>query len=377
MIFLNLFGLLFLMYSLGLITTLYYWKRLWNDSNKRVNNYRTSFSIIIPFRNEDNNLHSILESVNTINYDANYFEIIFVNDHSIDDSNEVVLEFLKTRHMPNCYLIQLPPNSTGKKQAITAGIESSKNDYILTIDADCKVPSEILIAYNNHIGAHQDALIAGPVVYTSSGNFVNNYQLIENAGLIAFGALGFELHHPFMANGANLCYKKSAFMEVDGFKGNSHIASGDDEFLLEKIHTRFPNNTSFLADKRAIVQTLPQQNWGDLISQRIRWASKGKWRKDKFSFNLQASVFLFLLGFIAMFIAVVFQHPILPFAISATFLKLAIDIIFARVILKSLGTRSTALSIALASLFQIIFIPFIAAYSLRGKYKWKERMHQN
>lgn len=44
----------------------------------------------------------------------------------------------------------------------------------------------------------------------------------------------FGIKHPFLCNGANLCYHKKAFFEVEGFKDNDTIASGDDIFFNAK-----------------------------------------------------------------------------------------------------------------------------------------------
>jgi hypothetical protein len=50
---------------------------------------------------------------------------------------------------------------------------------------------------------------------------------------------------PNMCNGANIAYPKAVFEEVNGFDGNEHIASGDDEFLMHKIAEKYPNQIVF------------------------------------------------------------------------------------------------------------------------------------
>ena len=47
---------------------------------------KTTFSVIIPFRNEAKNLPKLLESVQSLKYPKHLFEVIFVNDFSEDDS---------------------------------------------------------------------------------------------------------------------------------------------------------------------------------------------------------------------------------------------------------------------------------------------------
>ena len=43
-----------------------------------------------------------------------------------------------------------------------------------------------------------------------------------------------------------MAYKKAAFLEVEGYRGNEEIPSGDDEFLLQKIAKRYPGRVGFL-----------------------------------------------------------------------------------------------------------------------------------
>ena len=51
---------------------------------------KTRFSIIIPFRNEAENLPNLLKTIAELNYPSELFEIIFVNDASDDHSETII-----------------------------------------------------------------------------------------------------------------------------------------------------------------------------------------------------------------------------------------------------------------------------------------------
>ena len=57
-------------------------KDLENDQNKPV----TSFSILVPFRNEALNLPGLLESIIALDYPTAQFELILIDDASSDAS---------------------------------------------------------------------------------------------------------------------------------------------------------------------------------------------------------------------------------------------------------------------------------------------------
>lgn len=103
-----------------------------------------SISVVVPVYNEEGNvnrLHSeILEVCKRENYD---FEIIFVNDGSVDRTDEIC------RTLKPLKYVQLRKNF-GQTAAMDAGIKVATKDVIVTMDGDCQNdPNDIpnLISY--------------------------------------------------------------------------------------------------------------------------------------------------------------------------------------------------------------------------------------
>ena len=235
----------------------------------------TCFSIVIPFRNEAEHLPKLLASIKEIDYPTASFEIIFVDDASEDNSIQLITNFFDNNpHFDYQILSNIRQSKSPKKDAITTAIEQTKNDWILTTDADCQLPINWLRTYHQFIELNNPKFIAGPIDYTADSSWVQQYQQLDGLSLqgVAMGSFGID--NPFLCNGANLGYLKSSFFNVKGFEGNDHIASGDDTFLLEKIKETFPNQVHFVKSEDAIVITQPMKNWRNIIGQRIRWASK-------------------------------------------------------------------------------------------------------
>jgi glycosyltransferase involved in cell wall biosynthesis len=90
-----------------------------------------TISIIIPARNEESNLGTCLESLTAQTGVA--FEIIVVNDHSTDRTQEIASSF------KNVHVIEagsLPEGWTGKNNAVTTGAREAQGEWLLFTDAD-------------------------------------------------------------------------------------------------------------------------------------------------------------------------------------------------------------------------------------------------
>ena len=253
---------------------------------------KSHFSIVIPFRNEAENLTVLLKTVENLNYPSKMFEIIFVNDASEDNSEAIISEAIEKNRFSIKILQNKRISNSPKKDAISEAIKNSNFEWIVTTDADCELPKNWLKTLDAFIQKNNPVMVCGPVIYKSNGNFIESFQQLDGFSLQAVTIGSFGMRRPLLCNGANLAYRKDAFLEVNGFSENDHIASGDDIFLLEKMKKSFPRQVQFLKSKQVIVSTKPQSTWKNVLNQRIRWASKTSKQKSTLSLLLGGLVFL-------------------------------------------------------------------------------------
>ncbi|NWJ52837.1 MAG: glycosyltransferase [Bacteroidetes bacterium] len=256
----------------------------------------TSLSVIIAARNEAESITPCLEALLHQDYPVTLFEVIIVDDHSTDKTYQIVNHF-RTAY-PGFPLLLLRAENQGKKSAIAQAIKHSSGQLIVTTDADCKVPLQWLRAYADCYEQTRSRCISGPVRMEGSGTFAH-LQELEFMSLIASGAGSIGAGMPVMCNGANFCYEKQAFIEVNGFQGNERFASGDDIFLMHKISNRFGTSAiAFLKDRRAIVVTAVQPDVKSFFRQRMRWTSKSPGYRDAGIILTAISVFLTHIGLV-------------------------------------------------------------------------------
>ena len=329
---------------------------------------KTTFSIIVPFRNEENDFLSLLESISNLNYPRNLSEIVVVNDDSNDNSVAIFNKWQSENVEITSKLIQNIRNSNSpKKDAITTAIQNIKNDWIITTDADCLVQKNWLLAYDRFIQNSNVEMVAGSVSITKTNGFLNYFQFVDFLSLQGATIGSFGINQPFMCNGANFAYSKKIFFEINGFDGNDKIASGDDVFLLQKALKYNSNSVAYLKNNEATVFTKSEKSWTNLFQQRVRWASKTGSYDGFFGKFLSMIVLITNLSTILVFLFLPFVYGILFFVI-----KFIIDAILL-IKTNQFISRKKFIFPFLSSLFYPFFCVSVAFYSFFGTYEWKNR----
>jgi len=283
------------------------------------------FSIIIPARNEEDNIGNCLRSIINQNYPKKLFEIIVIDDHSTDKTSLIISQFQEKNS--NIKLINLQNELNGKqlnaykKKAIEMAVEKAKGSWIITTDADCVLKPNWLLLFDEYIANNNSLLVAAPVVFTKDKSIISNFQYIDFMALQAATAATVSIGLHSMCNGANLAYNKNIFKEVGGFKGIDNIASGDDMLLMNKIKSKYPKQIGYLFSKNAIATTKPMPDWNSFLNQRIRWASKADKYDDKSLLPVLLGVYLFNFLLFSMFFASLFNMKLLIFWLTFMALK--------------------------------------------------------
>jgi len=335
---------------------------------------KNTFSIIVPFRNEYSNLPELINSLNKLKYNKTRYEIIFIDDNSTDNSVKIIEQNI-SRNIKYTVCKNKRQSNSPKKDAITTAIKFIKNKWIITTDADCFVPNLWLKTFNNFIeDRNRVVFIAAPVNYKTGKTFIEKFQKLDFASLIGTTIGSFGQKKPLMCNGANLCYKKEAFLSVNGYTGNNNIASGDDVFLMEKMQKKYPDKIAYLKSFNATVITKPERNTKGLIEQRIRWASKTGNSKNIYTLIIGVIV-LGINSFLSIF---TFWYAIknkatLYLIIIIWVLKIVLDYFLIYKTLKLFKEKTKNIDYFLTAIIHPYFITVISILSLFKKYKWKDR----
>ncbi len=337
----------------------------------------TRFSVIIPARNEADNIGILLASLQQQSYPKDLWEVLVVDDHSTDNTSEIAAGFAGVRVIS----LQTERINSYKKEAITTGLAYAKNEWIVSTDADCTVPTNWLKSLAAIITEKDSVFVAAPVCLvpnpfskkTFRQQLLYIFQTLDFLTLQGITAASVSKNVHSMCNGANLAYKKEVFYEVNGFKGIDDIASGDDMLLMHKIWKRYPERVHYLKSKDAIVQTLSAIDLPHFVNQRIRWASKATHYEDKRISTVLLAVYLFNISFIVLLVASFFHYK---------FILLFLFFWIAKTLVEYPFVSKVSLFFEKTSLLKYFFLmqPLHIAYTIIagflgsvGHYEWKGR----
>jgi glycosyltransferase involved in cell wall biosynthesis len=241
-------------------------------------------SVVICSRDEDENLARNLPGILVQQYPST-FEVVTVNDNSVDDSKYILQELKKTFKSLN--VVELTHEAkliTGKKYPLSIGIREAKHEVLLLTDADCVPASEYWIQKMQDGYSENTEVVLGYGAYHKTSGALNKLIRFETFHT-ALQYLSYALAGmPYMGVGRNLSYKKDIFLRNKGFSSINHIPSGDDDLFINKVASK--KNTAVVIDPDAITRSIPKTTWSGWLKQKKRHYTTAKYYKGKHKFML-------------------------------------------------------------------------------------------
>ena len=259
-------------------------------------------SIIIPFRNEEENLPALLESLKAQNY-TGMMEVVFVNDRSEDSGVDVIKNYInyininninnnknileniviKNSHYNNAISFKIIDlqfsydiNLTSKQQALEHGVSESSHPLLLFTDADMVLaPNWAETLARSHLASGAD-LVFGHTSISRKGNFRRLFTLFESYQLeflFAFAYAFSRLNLTGSCMGNNLLIAREAYIKCGGQRGAGYSIV-EDRALLELLRKR-GFKTAAAEPFHVTAHTLPSRAWKQFFHQTTRWARGG------------------------------------------------------------------------------------------------------
>jgi len=238
-------------------------------------NISLSTSILVPARDEEANVKTCIESLNSCEYLNDKLEIVAINDRSSDSTSDILHSL--ARNIDYLKVIDIETdlqkgNLKGKAGALQIGASNANNDILMMTDADCTVHSKWIKTIGSQFDK-QTGLIASFTLIKGDSIF-DKIQAIEWLFLHTMACGGVGMGLPMGCYGNNLSIKKEVFNAVGGYK-NIKFSVTEDLALLLSVD-KLGYKIKYLCDFESSVETIPVQGMSEYLKQRKRWVLGGK-----------------------------------------------------------------------------------------------------
>jgi cellulose synthase/poly-beta-1,6-N-acetylglucosamine synthase-like glycosyltransferase len=336
---------------------------LYQINQKKFTLAKPKLSLIIAVKNEKDNIIGLLDSLEKLNYPAENYEVIFVDDNSTDSTYDIIRSKISGKKNYNV-IKALNKKIEGKKGALTIGIENAKNNFIVITDADCKPEAEWLTELAGALDYGYD-FVFGVAPIKSGNTFVEKLSAFENLRntFLTIAAVG--LNIPYSAAARSFAFRKKSFERLGGYGKTTETLSGDDDLLLREavIHKMLIGT---VVEPDAFVFSETPKTFDEYFRQKKRHL------QTSFYYLLKQKMFLGLwhvTNLISLFSVILIFFSsffILPFAG-----KIIYDFFVVVKNQKQLGHKFKLYEVVYLQIVFEIFIVINFFKSLSGKVEWK------
>jgi glycosyltransferase involved in cell wall biosynthesis len=203
-----------------------------------------NFSIVIPFRNEKENLSALIDTLVKQKTRSDY-EIIFVDDFSNDGGEKIIKNY---NYYSNSNLIKLISrkgfpqnfNISSKQNALDLGAEFAKYDFLVFTDADMTFDENWLENYRISIEKDNAEFMFGRTEIRCAYSLVDVVQKAQLDFLFAAAWLFCKIGLDTSCMGNNIAISKKLYNEIGGQKAIGFSITEDRKLLSEVKKRKIP-----------------------------------------------------------------------------------------------------------------------------------------
>lgn len=120
-------------------------------------------SVIVPYKDGEKYIERFMEGVLSQSIANEKFEIVFVDNLSLDTTREIISKYVKRHNLSNIR-IEKYDEKPSSYAARNYGVKCVKGDILVFTDIDCRMDSEFLLNISNYLIKEPNVPIAGKIV---------------------------------------------------------------------------------------------------------------------------------------------------------------------------------------------------------------------
>lgn len=241
------------------LTSVFHKIRIFRNQAKTAK-HRSDVSVIIPMYNSSKYIVETLESI--IQQTANNFEIVMVDDGSIDDCVQKAIKCLEKTDIP-ATILSIPHR--GPTVARNIGVFYSTGQFILPFDSDDIMMPEMVADFHNKLSSDTSLGFAYCDV-----EYFEDMQKIRSMGDV-------DINNFMWENQAHACsmFRKTAWVDASGYYAKMKYGDEDWDLWLEMLekgwkacHIPKPN-FRYRWRKKSRTSKLVSEHWAHMKSQLV------------------------------------------------------------------------------------------------------------
>ncbi|UCE28783.1 MAG: glycosyltransferase [Candidatus Bathyarchaeota archaeon] len=250
-------------------------------------------SIIIPTRNGEKTISTLLESVMKLDYEKEKLEVIVVDGYSTDRTIELVSEYPVELVMEDGH---------GLNAARNTGIKHSSGEILSFTDCDCVVPKNWVRKIVKNFNDPKTGCVGGTVLGCDADTFSSRYAnetLFRIMPSFKTRVVTENIHTLLYPAGCNMSFRRSVLDKIGPF--NEDIRYGFDEMeLVERVGEAGYNTT---LDPEVLIYHRHRETIEEILKQIFGYARgsilliKERGIRNRIGFLLALDMFGFIVGF--------------------------------------------------------------------------------
>lgn len=328
-------------------------------------------SVVIPFRNEQKHLKTLLKSLTNQDYDSK-IEILLINDDSTDGSVKEIEKYLESNSIKSNISVSVldtqfdhTRNLSSKQQALDLGISTARFEWIAMTDADMKLnPNWLSILMEK--SSDDIGLVFGHTSIIGDNSIFYWFQKFQLEFLFAVAYAFFNAGLSGSCMGNNMLLSKQAYQKSGGFNAVGYTIVEDrglfNQFLKKKL------SVSCTMPFSPSAYTFPCKSWKQFYHQIRRWAHGGlNWKSNLLPVGM--------LTFFQNCLLLIAITPFLPLTLRIiTLLNFLLTWLFTSFTFNKIHSPQNALYYPLFYLFFLIeSLLFLYSIIFKVKIEWKGR----
>lgn len=287
-------------------------------------------TVLLTVHDQANELEMHLSSFLSQEFD-NDFQVVVVAEQGDSETEDVLKRYENDSRLYATFIPSSSRYMSKKKLAVTLGVKAAKHEWIIMTDAGCTPASPYWLRRMSKACNENNKLVLGYSNYTAeTADFRRLEQLYTELYLMRMEENGIA----YRTNSANLAFRKSVFLQGEGYRGNLHLLRGEYDFIVNKYAEK--GSSALMVDRDAwITEDEPlQKKW---LNKHLFYQETRKYLKRstpmRMLFNLDTTLlhtsYLFILAMM-VYGGVLMNYTLLLTAVVSLLLTVILRVRFAK-----------------------------------------------